>query len=365
MSYRSLLATATVAATLSLMATAPAQAVFFHIGSGSIDGSLCVGNDCVSVEAFGFDTVRLKENNLRLDFQDTSATASFPPNDWRIIINDSANGGASHFSVEDRSAGNQVFRVFAGARNNALVVDSQGDLGLGTSTPAVDIDIKTGNTPTVRLQQDGTSGFTPQTWDMAGNETNFFIRDVTGGSLLPFRIRPGANTNSIFIDSDGDVGIGTASPNTNNPGDDLVILDNGPARLALINTAAANTAWTFNSNNTLRISAGVDASEFILDESGNLTITGAITTGGGTCGGGCDRVFDADYALPSIERHAALMWSNGYLPNVGPTPENAPINVSDKLGRMLSELEYAHIYIGQLNERIAALEAEIGIVAQD
>ena len=194
-----------------LMATS-ANAHFIGVGgNNSIDGSLCVGNDCVAEEAFGFDTVRLKENNLRLHFEDTSAAASFPPNDWRIIINDSANGGASYFAVEDASAGRIPFRVSAGARSNALFVDSQGDVGIGTSTPATDIDIKIGDTPTVRLQQDGTSGFTPQSWDLAGNETNFFIRDVTNGSLLPFRIRPGAPTSSIFIQNNGRVGMGAGT----------------------------------------------------------------------------------------------------------------------------------------------------------
>jgi hypothetical protein len=35
---------------------------------------------------------------------------------------------------------------------------------------------------------------------------------VTGGSRLPFRIRPGAPTSSIDISASGNVGIGTASP---------------------------------------------------------------------------------------------------------------------------------------------------------
>ena len=47
---------------------------------------------------------------------------------------------------------------------------------------------------------------------MAGNDANFFVRDATNGSRLPFRIRPGAPSNSIYVDFDGDVGIGTASP---------------------------------------------------------------------------------------------------------------------------------------------------------
>ena len=179
-----------------------------------IDGSLCAGFDCVNGENFGFDTIRVKENNLRIHFDDTSNTASFPANDWRLIANDSANGGDSYYSVEDASAGRRVFTLEAGARANALYVDSQGDVGIGTSTPAVDLEIKTGNTPTTRLQQDGTSGFAPQTWDMAGNEANFFIRDVTNGSKLPFRIRPGASDSSIDIAATGYVGLGTSSPVT-------------------------------------------------------------------------------------------------------------------------------------------------------
>ncbi len=47
---------------------------------------------------------------------------------------------------------------------------------------------------------------------MAGNEVDFFVRDVTGGSLKPFRIRPGAPTSSIDISPSGKVGFGIASP---------------------------------------------------------------------------------------------------------------------------------------------------------
>lgn len=81
MTHLSLLKSAALSALLATAAAVPAHAVFFHVGSGSIDGSLCVGNDCVSSESFGFDTVRLKENNLRIHFEDTSTAAAFPPND--------------------------------------------------------------------------------------------------------------------------------------------------------------------------------------------------------------------------------------------------------------------------------------------
>jgi len=179
-----------------------------------VDGSLCVGIDCVNGENFGFDTIRLKENNLRIKFQDTSASASFPTNDWEITINDSANGGASYFAVQDVDGGKVPFKVTAGAGSNSLFINSSGNIGFGTATPVVDLHVLSGNTPTLRLDQDGSSGFTPQVWDVAGNEANFFVRDVTNGSKLPFKIKPGAPTDSLYLAANGDVGIGTASPDS-------------------------------------------------------------------------------------------------------------------------------------------------------
>jgi hypothetical protein len=177
-----------------------------------VQGSACVGLDCVNNENFGFDTIRLKENNLRIHFDDTSTQAGFPANDWRLIANDSASGGSSKFSIEDSTGAKTPFTITAGAATNSIFADSIGRIGLRTSTPVLDLHINTSNTPAIRLEQNNSGGFTAQTWDIGANEANFFVRDVTGGSRLSFRIRPGAPTSSIDISADGDVGIGTASP---------------------------------------------------------------------------------------------------------------------------------------------------------
>lgn len=176
-----------------------------------VQGSECVGIDCSSSESFGFDTLRLKENNLRIKFDDTSTSASFPSNDWQLTANESDNGGLNKFSIDDVTGNKTPFTIIAGAPSDSLYVDSTGRVGLGTSAPVVNAHIKEGNTPTLRLEQDGSSGFTPQTWDMAGNETNFFIRDVTNGSKLPFKILPGAPDNSLYTNADGDIGLGSTS----------------------------------------------------------------------------------------------------------------------------------------------------------
>jgi hypothetical protein len=183
-----------------------------------VQGSACVGLDCVNNESFGFDTIRVKENNTRIQFDDTSTSAGFPTNNWQIRANSSASGGASFLGFVDQGAsgnsetGTVVLSVDAGAPANALKVSSTGRIGVQTATPVLDLHIVTGNTPAHRLEQTSAGGFTAQTWDIAGNEANFFVRDVTGGSRLPFRIRPGAPTSSIDISATGNVGIGTASP---------------------------------------------------------------------------------------------------------------------------------------------------------
>jgi hypothetical protein len=177
-----------------------------------VQGSACIGLDCVNNESFGFDTVRLKENNTRIKFDDTSTSTGFPANDWQLTANDSASGGANKFSIEDVTGSKVPFTVTAGAATNSIFVDSTGRVGFRTSTPVLDLHVDTGNTPAMRLEQNSSGGFSAQTWDIAGNEANFFVRDVTGGSRLPFRIRPGAPTSSIDIAASGRVGVGTASP---------------------------------------------------------------------------------------------------------------------------------------------------------
>ena len=183
-----------------------------------VQGSACVGLDCVDGENFGFDTIRMKENNTRLQYDDTSTSAGFASNNWQIRANSSASGGGNFLAFVDQGTtgnsetGTISFEVDAGAPANSLRVSSAGKVGIRTATPVLDVHANSTDTPAIRLEQNNSGGFTAQTWDIGGNEANFFVRSVTTGSQLPFRIRPGAPTSSVDISATGSVGIGTASP---------------------------------------------------------------------------------------------------------------------------------------------------------
>ncbi len=253
-----------------------------HADDVIVTGSLCVGFDCVTdgSESFGYDTIRLKENNLQIAFDDTSTTAGFPANDWKIQTNDSSSGGSSYFSVWDVTHSRRPFLIEANAPTNSLYVDDGGRVGLGTATPVLEIHIVDSDTPSVRLDQDSSGGWTPQTWDIAGNESNFFIRDVTNGSRLPFRIQPGAPTNRLTLRANGNVGVGTWSPEypleLETTGTDAILAaqrtDGATAQVA----ALADSVQIGSITNHGVDFVVNDETVMALDAGGNLTLDGAL-----------------------------------------------------------------------------------------
>ena len=246
-----------------------------------VQGSICAGFDCVNGESFGTDTIRVKENNVRIQFDDTSVSAGFATNNWQLRANDQASGGASFFAIVDQGAtgtgetGTIVLAVDAGAPANSLRVSSGGNVGVGTATPVLDVHANTTDTPAIRLEQNNAGGFTAQTWDIGANEANFFVRDVTGGSRLSFRIRPGAPTSSVDIAANGNVGIGTGSPKSRV---DLKQSEDSLVGGLHLRRAAVNDTWAIATGNDNNLYFGYANDASLADNAADFTVVPVVIT---------------------------------------------------------------------------------------
>jgi hypothetical protein len=344
-----------------------------------VQSSLCVGFDCVEGEVFGFDTVRLKENNTRIAFQDTSV-GTFPSNDWQLTANDSASGGLNKFSIDDVTSGRTPFTVEAGAPSHSLYISGAGRIGKGTNNPLLDVHMLSSNTPALRLEQNNAGGFTAQTWDVAANEAHFFVRDFTNGSKFPFRIRPNAPTSSIDVAATGNVGFGTAAPTGS------VDISRNGTDVTMVLTNTVGSDWEMKNNaitgrltfgpkggfvpfkiapaageNLLRL--GVLAANTV-DINGNLVVTGQCSEVNGPCAP--DYVFEPGYQLRPLADLEAYLKANKHLPGVPSAADFSAngINMRDMNYALLEKIEELVLYtlqqqkaIEELQERLRRLEA--------
>ena len=160
-----------------------------------VQGSACVGLDCVDGEAFGFDTIRLKENNTRIKFDDTSTSVGFPNNDWQLTANDSASGGLNKFSIENTTVATVPFTIVGAAPTNSLFVASTGrvglqDLGTGarsfTSLPATRPRSGSNRPPPAALaRRPGISAATRRTSSFATSPAAAGCRSASGPARRP------------------------------------------------------------------------------------------------------------------------------------------------------------------------------------
>ncbi|MEZ5716241.1 MAG: hypothetical protein R3D85_14450 [Paracoccaceae bacterium] len=219
--------TAATLATLAASLAMPLAAQVVLTGDRSIEGQLCVGDDCTSSETLGDTTLKLKQENVRLLFEDTSAVEG--TTDWMLKAN-GLNAATQFFALEDVDSGTTPLRIDAAAPTNALRVASSGYVGLGTAFPGANLHIRTGYSPTVIYARDTSEGLSAQTWRVVAS-TPYRIEDISGTTVAtPFRIHEGGgNDNAFTIAADGDIGLGTPLPDAALH----VFRDDGGARLLI------------------------------------------------------------------------------------------------------------------------------------
>ena len=234
------------------------------------------------------------------------------------------------------------------------------------------------------MEQDGSSGFGSQTWDIAGNETNFFVRDVTNGSKLPFKIIPGAATNSLYINSNGNVGIGTTSPDaalsversdgsakiyveesTSTAGTytllELNATQNRP-RLSLTNGSVGAT-WNFdvlNSTGNFAFINGGGGPVFTFETDGDLSIPGNFISNSTTLNVP-DYVFADDYYLPTLDEVQEHIDRRSHLPGVPSASEVIAegLDITEMQLTLLRKIEELTLYTLEQHETIQELRDRV------
>lgn len=179
-----------------------------------ISGSLAIGMDANNGEVFGFNTMILKENNLRILFDDTDSIENgFPYHDWLLEANESRNGGTNHFAIKNETNNTTPFKILAGAGNNAFVINENGNVGIGVRNATAKLEVN-GSIKASSFIGDGSgiTGITGRTGGVSNTGTTKIAADTDndGTGAIAFTTK---DSTRMIISNEGNIGIGTTTPN--------------------------------------------------------------------------------------------------------------------------------------------------------
>jgi hypothetical protein len=141
-----------------------------------------------------------------------------------VIENTSTTSSGSTLNLFTTPDGTNLYKRLLIANNGDIsfyedtgTTQSAESLAIGHTSPSstyrLDIagSIRSfGNAPSLTLREDDASN---QTWLMASYGGTFAVRDTTvSGTAYPLQIEAATPSNTLYLDSSGNVGIGTASP---------------------------------------------------------------------------------------------------------------------------------------------------------
>ena len=131
-----------------------------------------------------------------------------------VYHTDFAQSGADTYLINRTTSGDIKFRV--NSSTELLTLDGgTGSVGIAQTSPSSTYKLDVGGSvrsataaPSFALQETDASN---QTWLLGSYGGTFAIRDVTGGTY-PVYVEQATPSSTLYLDSTGNVGIGTASP---------------------------------------------------------------------------------------------------------------------------------------------------------
>ncbi|APE42809.1 hypothetical protein BOO69_04765 [Sulfitobacter alexandrii] len=339
---------------------------------------LCVGSaQCEDGEAFGNTDLKIKSFSPQLQFFDTSIGAP----SWSILTNRDSLPG---FTIQHDDSGRTPFEVAPGAATNTLFLGNTFKVGIGTSVPEANLDIS-GQNPTVSIRLKN-NAWTQGGFSLNVDSLGVFLKDENDGRT-PFAVDTGAPTDSLYIRSDGKVGLGTFAPQeklhivTTTPNTDSFALFDAQgagsdSAFRIRQNGTIPTTWEFrNQQSSGRLNVGIAGGNtpFKIDNTAannllrlgrngrpdEVVVTGTLVVNN-TEMNVPDYVFADDYALRPLAEVRAFIDANSHLPEV---PSEAEIraegvDLTQMQMTLLKKVEELTLYTLEQDATIADLKAK-------
>lgn len=327
-----------------------------------VPGQACIGADCVSGDGTG-PALKIKEfNNYQIKFDALNCCLPWEVA-WILQANEPGVGG--DFLI--RTTGLTPFRINPNAPDNSFSIFANGNIGLGTSTPAVRLDVKANAAGQVaaRLQNSSATGYSGTEYlDNAGNVDLFFGIDNAASTTRLNSV----NNNPIVILTNG------AERMRITPS--LIYVPSGEVRIpggsASANGWPTHFNWPLDGKNYIRgttviaddggsVGIGTQAPSSKLHvNGGDIRVSGGSFIDDGTTLNVPDYVFEPDYRLMPLDELRAFIDREKHLPNVpsAETVKREGLNLSQVQMRLLEKLEELTLYTLKQDEQVKALQSE-------
>ena len=261
----------------TIMISNPATDIVLGSGSNSeifISAHLGVGSKINESYDLSENILALVSPTPSIKFKDTSRSSSFPSADFRISINDTNDGGDNFFDIRYLNSDKSLFRISANAPENAFSMLSNGYVGLSVANPSEQLE--TTGTIVANGFKGGIGGLTNlngaggASTVNTGSTTLIADNDSNGVGSLIFET---GTQNQMQILPNGNVGIGTVSPNYNlEVNGDLKAVDLSTQDL-FINSGALNIQPVFETPTNFSFIDGTGKSIIIANPSSDVSVS--------------------------------------------------------------------------------------------